>query len=308
MIFDVFSGTPQRRWLPVILGITPLIIVARGLAHDLSILSFSLSQRFAFPLDHANTAGYLLAMSIPLCAVVALLSQRWWKRISIASCLSQIFALVLTFSRGAWLGWAAAMFFLTLIARKWTILMVFLFLSAGSVLAFSSIQARLATLIHPYDDPSLRERLQLFTSAWNLGIENPILGVGYGRARLREALRPHLQGTNFHDGPIMHTHNVYLELLAGTGFVGLLTFLWLIGATLRRVLRAALVRDGAPRLLGFALATSWVAAILTGIGDIPFYHHETRIFFFTLFAAIQIYHSSADAVEWLPTSVGAPHG
>ncbi|MGH7851890.1 MAG: O-antigen ligase family protein, partial [Candidatus Binatia bacterium] len=256
MVVDLFSRAPQRRWLPVLLGLTPLVLVLRGFAHDPSIVNFSLSQRFAFPLDHANTAGYLFAMSLPLCAVVAIVSQRWWRRLSVASCASQIFALILTFSRGAWLGWAASVLFLTVLARKWLILALSLLLTAACVLTFSSIQDRLASMMQPRDDPALRERLQLLTSSLNVGMENPLLGVGYGRGRLKEALRPHLKGTALEQSPIWHTHNVYLELFAGTGFLGLLAFLWLIGATLLRVLSAALDRQGAQRLLGFALATS----------------------------------------------------
>jgi len=80
----------------------------------------------------------------------------------------------------------------------------------------------------------------------------------------------------------------------------------LMGATLLRVLSAALERQGAQRLLGFALATSWVAAIVAGMGDIPFYHHETRIFFFSLLATAQIYYSSADAIDALPVSLNVP--
>ncbi len=306
MVVDLFSRAPQRRWLPVILGLTPLVLVLRGFAYNPSILNFSLSQRFAFPLDHANTAGYLFAMSIPLCALVVLVSLRWWRRISVVSCAGQIFALILTFSRGAWLGWAASVFFLALLSRKWIILALSLLLTAASMLIFPSIQDRLASMVQPRDDPSLRERLQLFTSSLNVGMENPLLGVGYGRGRLKEALRPHLKGTALEESPIWHTHNVYLELLAGTGFLGLLAFLWLIGATLLRVLSAALARQGAQRLLGFALATSWVAAIVAGIGDIPFYHHETRIFFFSLLATAQIYYSSTGAADALPVSINFP--
>jgi O-antigen ligase len=306
MLVDLFSQAPQRRWLPVILGLTPLVLVLRGFADDPSILNFTLSQRFAFPLDHPNTAGYLFAMSIPLCAVVAIVSRRWWRRISVASCASQIVALILTFSRGAWLGWAASVFFLAFLSRKWIFLALSLLLTAASVLTFSSIQDRLVSMVQPRDDPSLRERLQLFSGSLSVGMENPLLGVGYGRGRLKEALRPHLKGTALEQSPIWHTHNVYLELLAGTGFLGLLTFLGLIGTTLLRVLSAAWTRQGAQRLVGFALAASWVAAIVAAAGDVPFYHHETRIFFFSLLGAAQIYYSAADAVDALPMTVNAP--
>ncbi|HEX9786547.1 MAG TPA: hypothetical protein VGB09_00915, partial [Candidatus Binatia bacterium] len=51
-----------------------------------------------------------------------------------------------------------------------------------------------------------------------------------------------------------------------------------------RLWRSSLRRQGPERLLGASLTAAWVAAIVTGLGDIPFYHHETRIYFFTLFA------------------------
>jgi hypothetical protein len=31
-----------------------------------------------------------------------------------------------------------------------------------------------------------------------------------------------------------------------------------------------------------ALGAAWVAFAVAGLGDVPFYHHEARIFFFTL--------------------------
>jgi len=84
--------------------------VLRGLANDPSILNFEISRRFAFSLDHANTAGYLFAMSIPLCVAVAMAKSGWWRGLSWLSCGSQLFALILTFARGGWLGAAAALF------------------------------------------------------------------------------------------------------------------------------------------------------------------------------------------------------
>jgi hypothetical protein len=66
------------------------------------------------------------------------------------------------------------------------------------------------------------------------------------------------------------------------------------------VSQAALQRHGAERLIGLALAASWVAAMVAGLGDIPFYHHESRIFFFTLFALAHIYSSVGEAERITP--------
>jgi O-antigen ligase len=289
MLVDLFSSGPQGRWLPLPLGLVPLVLVARGFLRDPLILNFDLSHRFAFPLDHPNTAGYVLAMSIPLCLLVALVKAGWWRGLGFLSYVGQTLALVLTFSRGAWLGWAAAMLYLALTAQKWKYLAALMTLALACVLAVPSIQDRLASITRPDEDPAMRERLQRLTSSLQLGVDHPILGVGYGRGRLKESLRPYLKGTILEDSPVLHTHNVYVELFAETGLLGLFAFLWLLGHTLLRLWRTSFSRDGPERLLGIGLTASWIAAIVTGIGDVPFYHHETRIWFFTLFALAHMY-------------------
>jgi O-antigen ligase len=296
MLVDVFSAARQRSLLPWLLGLLPLILVARGFVYDPSILDFDLSHRFTFPLDSWNTAGYVFAMSIPLCLLVAIVSAGWWRALGLLSCAGQMLALILTFSRGAWLGWAASVVYLSFTIRKWKYVVALAVLTMTSVLAAPSLRNRLITFSQPQNDQSIQERLQLLESSLQLGMENPVLGVGYGRGRLKENLRSRLQGTILEDSPIWHTHNLYVELFAGTGLIGLLSFLWLIGQTLLRVSQAALRCDGAERHMGFALAASWIAAIVTGVGDIPFYHHETRIFFFSLFALACIYSSRPEGM------------
>ena len=295
MLVDLFSASPQKRWLPVLMGVLPLALVARGLAHDPSILNLSLAQRFGYPLDHPNTAGYLFSMSIPLAVWVAATPAGGWRLLSVFSCASQTFALVLTFSRGAWLGWTAAMLYLAITLGKAKYLAALMTLALACVLVSPSIQDRLASVARPHDDLAIQERLQRLTSAVQLGMDHPFLGVGYGRGRLKESLPHYFKGTLLENSPVLHTHNVYAELFAGTGLVGLLTFLWMTGRMLFRLWRSSLTRDGPERLLGFALTASWIAAIVTGLGDVPFYHHETRIFFFTLLALACMYVSARDA-------------
>jgi O-antigen ligase len=284
MLVDLFSSARERRWLPLLLGIVPLVIVARGLADNPSVLIVDLSQRFGYPLDHPNTAGYLFSMSLPIGATIALARSGWWRGLSLVSCAGQLIGLILTFSRGAWLGSAAAALYLAVGLKKWMYLAILAIVAATWVLYFPSIQDRLFSVARMQDAAADRGRLQLFTGAAQLGLNHPVFGVGYGRARLREALRPYLKGTEFEQEPIPHTHNVYIELFAGTGLLGLLAFLWLGGQTLKRLWRNALGRNEPERFVGLGLAAAWLAAMVTAFGDIPFYHHETRIFFFTLYA------------------------
>jgi len=289
MIVDIFADTGRQRWLLLIMAVSPLVFVVRGLIDAPEVFNFALSYRFDYPLDHANTAGYLLAMSIPLCLYVVQAERGWRRWLAALSCLGQILALLLTYSRGAWLGWIAAMFFFGVATRQWKYLIVTLVVTATCVAALPSLRQRVYSVVRPRIDPSLSDRLRLAQDAFRLGVDHPILGVGYGRGRLKQALRSGYQGTASENSPIWHTHNVYLELFAETGLLGLGAFIWLIVSTLHRLLRGALARATPERLVGLTLATAWTAAAVAGLGDVPFYHHEPRVFFFTLFALSHLY-------------------
>jgi len=146
------------------------------------------------------------------------------------------------------------------------------------------LRDRLLTLLKPQADIAMNMRMEVMRGAVKLGAEHPILGIGYGRGRLKEALRHTYQGTANENSPIWHAHNVYVELFAETGILGLGAFLWLLGRTGYLILRRAYLEEHASRRVLLGLAGSWIAAAVTGLGDVPFYHHETRILFFTLLA------------------------
>jgi O-antigen ligase len=299
MLVDLFTTERRQRWLPALLGLVPLVLVVRGIVHDPSILKLDLAHRFSFPLDSWNTAGYVFAMSMPFSAFLAITTAGTPRIVGVVAGLAQMLALLLTFSRGAWLGWIAALAYFGIATRKFHYLALLLVLAGGGMVVAPALLQRLASVTEPEIDHSILGRMQLFKSSLAVGIDNPLLGIGYGRGRLKEELRPRLQGTVLEGKPIWHSHNLYIELFAGTGILGLGTFLFLSVRTMLDVNRAALLSDGPRRILGFAIAASWLAALVAGVGDIPFYHHETRIFFFTLAGMAHIYYSSVLGVVGL---------
>jgi putative inorganic carbon (HCO3(-)) transporter len=206
------------------------------------------------------------------------------------SCTGQVLALLLTYSRGAWLGWLGAMIFFGMATKQWRYLFVTLTLVAVCVVGLPSLRARLVSVVvRPQGDASISERLEVLRDTLRLGMDHPILGVGYGRGRLKAGLRANYQETYGKTRPIWHAHNVYGELFAETGLLGLGTFLWMIANTLYRLLRSALRRSLLDRHVGYTIAASWIAAALSGLADIPFYHHEPRVFLFSLFALAYLY-------------------
>jgi putative inorganic carbon (HCO3(-)) transporter len=122
-----------------------------------------------------------------------------------------------------------------------------------------------------------------------LGLNHPVLGVGYGRGRLREGLAELERGGVLDIGHIAHTHNMYVELFAQTGLLGLGTFLWLLFQAVSQTLSSASRFENADRVFALGIAAAWIAFAVTGLGDVPFYHHEIRIMFFTLLALTHLY-------------------
>jgi hypothetical protein len=89
---------------------------------------------------------------------------------------------------------------------------------------------------------------------------------------------------------------MYIELFAQTGLLGLGAFLWLLCHTFSKTLDAAGRLEDSARVFQLGIAAAWIAFVVTGLGDVPFYHHEIRILFFTLLALTD----SEFALEKLP--------
>jgi putative inorganic carbon (HCO3(-)) transporter len=149
----------------------------------------------------------------------------------------------------------------------------------------------------PQTDIALNDRMRVMKGALELGYENPILGIGYGRGRLKEALKQKYEGTADETSPIWHAHNVYVELFAETGILGLGAFLWLMAQAFFRVMRRANSAKDENAIILIALGAAWVGFAVAGLGDVPFYHHEPRIFFFTLLSLSAIVDTPARIVQ-----------
>ena len=79
MVLDLFAEGERPKLLLLFLGLLPGVLVIRGILYNPSVLNFSLVNRFGYPLAHANSAGLLFAMSIPL-ALAVIASQKGWVR------------------------------------------------------------------------------------------------------------------------------------------------------------------------------------------------------------------------------------
>jgi O-antigen ligase len=298
MIIDLFKDQGRARLLLLLLALLPGLLTVRGLLSDPSVLNLDPMRRLGFPLDHPNTVGYVFAMSIPLALGLITNERGALRALGIASCGSQLVGLALTYSRGSWLAWTASMVFLLVMAKRWKAILCLLVVAVALYTFVKPLRDRALTLTMPQTDLSLNDRVRVMKGALELGYENPIRGIGYGRGRLKEALKSTYEGTADEHSPIWHAHNVYLELFAETGILGLGAFLWLFAQAFFGVIRRANSEaDEKKKTIWIALAAAWVGFAVAGVGDVPFYHHETRIFFFTLLGLSAIVDAFAFALS-----------
>jgi O-antigen ligase len=137
--------------------------------------------------------------------------------------LVMLWALVVTYTRGAWIGFAAGV--LTVVATvrrgRWILVGGLLALAAGAAVAPYEIQKRFFTIADP-EESGARERFYMWRSGLAMWRERPVLGVGpggvkrdYGRYALPEAAK---QRTS-------HLHNTPLQILVERGVLGLAAWL-----------------------------------------------------------------------------------
>jgi len=101
-------------------------------------------------------------------------------------------------------------------------------------------------------------RLVLWAAAARMFAAHPVLGVGPDNYRLLYGRYSTLNEAD----PRVHSNNMYIEILAGTGLVGAVTFVWVGVLTARAALSAAL--EGA---IGAGIAAACGAIAVHGLVD-----------------------------------------
>lgn len=176
-----------------------------------------------------NQLAVGLAMLVPLSYYLARTSvDKRARMLAIGISSLSIVAIIGTHSRGGLI--SLGVLVLGLISRsknKLLNLIIFIIAIGGALpLMPASWFQRMDTISNAEQDSSFNGRVEAWEIAYKLALENPILGVG-AHNQYYPAYNAHL-GT-----PILRaTHNAYLEILAGQGFLAFGAFLGMMTITL----------------------------------------------------------------------------
>ncbi|MBD2569921.1 IctB family putative bicarbonate transporter [Anabaena lutea] len=188
-------------------------------------------------------AGYLIPAVI--FSLVAIFAWTGWirKALAVTMFVVNISCLVLTYSRGGWIGLLVAL--LTVMAllvywwsvemppfwRTWSLPIIVGGLVGVLVLAVifvEPVQQRFLSIFADRQDSSNNFRRNVWDAVFKMIRDRPIIGIGPGHHSFNQVY-PLYQQPRF---TALSAYSIFLEIAVETGFMGLACFLWLIIVTI----------------------------------------------------------------------------
>jgi len=251
-------------------------------------------------------AGYLIP-AVMLSGGAIFAWPRWTpKLLAVLSLLVNMACLVLTFSRGGWLGFVGAGFaLLVLLVQFWSIrfndfwkrwaIPVLLGGAAAflvmSVAALDPLRDRVMSIFAGRSDSSNNFRINVWMSVIEMIKDRPILGIGPGNDAFNK-IYPLYQQPRY---TALSAYSVFLEIAVEAGLIGLAVFLWLLTVTLgqgwRQLQRLREVQSVQAYWLMAALATM-VGMLIHGLVDTIWYRPQVSTLWWLMLALVASYYSS----------------
>lgn len=233
--------------------------------------------------DNSNAFAHLLVLLIPVGFALLFGARR--KRYRLIGLLSAVLgcaALLMTYTRAAWLGLAAAaVVFVFLWKRKFLPIFVALGIAAIPLLP-ASIFNRILTIFNT-DDSSISSRVPIYEAALRMIQRSPVTGAGLGTAAVQKAI----EDSNVYHGnfSFVHAHNTALQIWMETGLLGVAAFIASMYHALKKGAKAVLQPSCSRpvRMVVMGTVSGLAGALVCGLADYLWsYPRVMLIFWFTV--------------------------
>jgi len=209
----------------------------------------------------------------------------WCARIANFLAFSAVFlCLILTWSRGAWLGilCAGLLFMLTLSRRSASLLLLAVPLLLCTAPFLPSTVLRRFSSIGSFADSSIRYRIYTWRGVLRMIKDHP-WGIGVGESAFR-AVYPHYALSGIES--VMHAHQMLLQIFAELGIGGLLLFLSFLAFLFFYTVDALCQSSDRARPDTVAAASAILGGIVMGMFDILWYRYGMCLLFFAVGALL----------------------
>ena len=190
-------------------------------------------------------AGYLMP-AVGFSAMAVFAWPKWLPRLLAAVLYAVNSAcLVLTFSRGGWLGFVAASFVMLVLLvflwkpqfpkfwQRWALPLLLVGSTAfvvASVVLVPQIRDRVVSIANVRGDSSNNFRMNVYASVFNMIQARPVIGIGPGNEAFNQ-IYPKFQKVGF---TALSAYSIYFETLVEAGVVGLVSFGWMLVVALQQ--------------------------------------------------------------------------
>lgn len=230
-----------------------------------------------------NTFAEYLVMLCPLSVGLMWETRDTKKKLFfMATTAIQLIAILLTMSRGGWIGIAAAAFFFLLFVQKRLLLLAIPAGVVGLSLLPSSYFNRILSIFN-FADSSTAYRFKM----WDITIGGVIrdhffTGVGLGHLPFKQTFETYIRTM-----PIYHSHNTFLQVFAELGLMGFLIFIFLIG-TVFKVGYVWLIKSKERyyNIMGSAMLGGFFGVLVHGFFENVLYLTKITLTFWILIALI----------------------
>lgn len=258
--------TPRQMQIIIALMCLSVFVVNRsyhGTVGDRDLSAYSDTLRDAGALGYAgeNGMGAFQAEFAVLLIGLAAFAKKWKIKLALwAVLITSIYCLMLTFSRGGYLGFMFGILIVGLIKERKLLIFLAILLVGWQGFVPNAVRQRVLMTYSQGEglDSSAEERIGLWQDALTVINHNPLLGTGFDTYKFMGRV-----------GPYRDTHNYYVKILLELGFAGIAIFLWLLATAAKmswRLFKQA--KDPTLCALGCAFfAMLGCAAIVNFFGD-----------------------------------------
>ncbi len=256
-------------------------------------------------------AGYLMpAVSFSAMAVFAW--PRWWpKLLAVVLYLVNSACLILTLSRGGWLGFVAMSFVMIVLLvfwwkprfpkflQRWALPMLLggsAVVVVAAVALVPSVRERVVSMVNLRGDSSNNFRLNVYEAVFRMIKARPFIGIGPGNEAFNK-IYPLYQSPRY---TALSAYSIYFETAVEAGIIGLLSFFWILIVAfrqgwvqlgrLRDVLGQTIAKEGY-WLMGAIAAMAGL--LMQGAFDTIWYRPQVSTLWWLLLAIIASFYADA---------------
>lgn len=227
-------------------------------------------------LENPNVLGEYLILLIPICGAMIYGSQRLLARFyyfSVMCCAG--LCLIFTQSRGCWVGLIlAAVVFAFLVDKKLVALGIIALMFAPMILPDSIMNRFLS--IGNLSDSSTSYRVNIWHGSIAIIKDYWWMGIGLGQ----EAFNKVYPFYSYNAAVALHSHNLYLQIFVETGICGILTFIYTMIISLKKILVGYIFgKKNVYSLICAAAIAGILGFLLQGMFDYVWYNYRVFAMF-----------------------------